>query len=148
MKESQQSFIASSPFTKEELAKRLNGRPYGAEMRKEEEAAAARDGLVVVFGASDDLMEFRGAICDEAVCNDGWDILVNRLGPVEGHEDCECQYCSFSPESFETIKAIWDKDGYSWTYKTKIPHATFDIIEDDTKYCRGIVFELADMQCR
>jgi hypothetical protein len=45
----------------------------------------------------------------------------------------------------KTIEAIWGKDGYSWTYKTDIPHATFDIFEDGEKFCRGIVFDIKSL---
>ena len=41
------------------------------------------------------------------------------------------------------IEALWDPgDGYSWRYATEIPHATFEIREDDQPYCQGIVFAL------
>ncbi len=48
-----------------QLAAQLNGREYGSEITKEEEAAAKKAGLVVVYGASDDLVELRGAIEEE-----------------------------------------------------------------------------------
>ncbi len=48
-----------------ELAAKLNGRKYCREMTREESEQAAAAGLVVVHGASDDLIEFRGAIRDE-----------------------------------------------------------------------------------
>ena len=50
-------------MNKEELAKLLDGRKYGSELSHEEGLAAEAAGLVVVFGASHDLMEFRGARC-------------------------------------------------------------------------------------
>ena len=41
---------------------------------------------------------------------------------------------------------MWSPEGeeLAWVYKTDIPHATFLIHDDDEKYCRGIVFRLAD----
>ncbi len=45
-----------------------------------------------------------------------------------------------------TIDALWCKEpGYSWTFRTDIPHATFEVVEDGEPYCRGIVFALADV---
>ena len=44
-----------------------------------------------------------------------------------------------------TIKTLWSKGEYAWQYETEIPHATFEILEDGDKYCRGIVFDLADV---
>ena len=43
-----------------EFANRLNGREYGQELTPAEAQRAKEAGIVVVFGASDDLMEFRG----------------------------------------------------------------------------------------
>jgi hypothetical protein len=31
-----------------------------------------------------------------------------------------------------------------WTYSTVIPHATFDIMDADEIYCRGVVFHAKD----
>ena len=34
---------------------------------------------------------------------------------------------------------------YAWIYRTEIPHACFDILENGEKYCKGIVFSLNDL---
>jgi hypothetical protein len=62
--------------TKEALARRLNGREYGTEITSDEEAAARKCGLVVAFGAPDDLIEFRGAFNDERDCYEGGEFLI------------------------------------------------------------------------
>ena len=46
-----------------ELAQKLHGRTYG-NITTQDAAEAKDNDLVIVFGASDDLMEFRGAIYD------------------------------------------------------------------------------------
>lgn len=103
-----------------EFAAKLNGRQYGNEISKLE-AQQARDlGFVVVFGYSDDNTEFRGAYDDEVGCFDGGRVYVD--GDLY-------------------IDALWCKGNADWTYKTNIPHATFDIFDDGEPYCRGIVFE-------
>jgi hypothetical protein len=137
-------------MTKETLANRLNGVIYTEEMTAETERQAKDAGLVVVFGASDDLIEFRGAIRDEVGCYEGGDIFLHRGGPLADHDadgECGCNFCGWRDAKAKSavISAIWDRDGYSWTYKTAIPHATFDVMEDNEKYCRGIVFNLADV---
>ncbi|MFK0092863.1 hypothetical protein [Pseudomonas sp. NPDC090592] len=39
-------------------------------------------------------------------------------------------------KSAKPIEAHWCKeDGYSWTYKTDIPDATFDVVDDGEPYC-------------
>lgn len=136
-------------MTKEELAALLNGREYRHEMTDQEEAGAKANGLVVVFGASDDLMEFRGAIDDEVGCYDGGNAFIldgNLFG--EGESDCEshCKWFRAALAKAAKIEARWcDEEPYSWTYRTTIPHATFDILEDGEKQCKGIVFDLNEL---
>ncbi len=138
-------------ITATEFAAKLNGRTYRNEMTKEEEAEAKEAGLVVLFGASDDLAEFRGAIDDEIGCSDGGDILLTRSGVVADdgatqYGDFCCEYKKRAIESMAIISALWcDTDEAAWTYGTNIPHSTFRIMEDDDVYCVGIVFRLADL---
>lgn len=87
-------------------------------------AIAKGNGLVVVFGASDDLCEIRGAEDDEIDCFGGGEATIAGT----------------------KIKINWCKDGYSWTYDTDIPHECFDVYEDGEKYCRGIVFSISDVK--
>ena len=47
------------------VAKRLNMLPYRSEAKKEIVEFAKENGIVIVYGASDDLMELDGAIYDE-----------------------------------------------------------------------------------
>lgn len=130
-----------------ELAARLNGREYCSEITDQEEAQAKADGLVVVYGASDDLMEFAGAIKDEIGCFDGGTAYLTSAGLLQNACDSgTCPHFVKVKAKAATIKAVWDQDGYSWTYETAIPHAPFDIMEDGDTYCRGIVFALADIK--
>ena len=132
-------------MTKEKLAEQLNGREIGDEITKQEEAAAKAAGLVVIFGASDDLMEFRGAIYDEAYPGEEGIVKLHRGGILDSHDDCECKFCGYESKAKKccSVQAQWcKKPDYSWTYKTNLPHATFEIGEDGGKYCRGIVVEL------
>jgi hypothetical protein len=132
-------------ITTKELSARLNGRERRKEMTKEEEAEARAAGLVVVFCASDDLMEFRGAIDDETDCYEGGTAYLTNAGLV--HNECEDECCHYYLEQCDkaqTIKAVWGDSGCSWTFQTGIPHHTFDIMEDGDTYCRGIVFALAE----
>lgn len=134
-------------MTKEELAKMLNGREYHEEMTKDEMELAKQHGLVVVFGYSDDNMEFNGAIEDEIGCYDGGHVYL-KDGDILKNEcdDEDCPYFERQKSHAWRIDAVWDADGYSWIYKTDIDHATFDIMEDGEKYCRGIVFHVNDTQ--
>lgn len=108
----------------------------------------------MINGASDDLMEFDGVFMEELSAYQGATAYISADGellPEITDEDAEVlkkhnvfKYVSEDLRA-ETIKveACWEEEQpYSWTYKTDAPHATFDILEDGEKYCRGIVLQL------
>ena len=139
-------------MTPHELAAKLTGREYREEITDAEAKDAKEHGLVVVFGASDDLVEFRGAIDDEAGAYEGATFTVDTDGlvpffadlvSVRPNEDELRDYFRREGKGRE-IGALWDAEGYSWVIRTEVPHATFEIMEDDEKYCLGIIFRLAD----
>lgn len=126
-----------------EYAKMLNAREYSyPQFTKEEIQIAKENGWVIVYGVSDDLMEFDGAIYDEADCFDGGKVYFDINGASEDEES-----------NLNMIEALWcddknrDEDGglITWTYKTDIPHETFMIYKDNESYCRGIVFGIDDV---
>jgi len=129
------------------LARWLDKRTYGNEISKEESQKAKDQGLVVVFGYSDDNMEFRGAIDDEVGCYDGGFAYLDSSGLIEN--DCDSERCPYFRKSIEQaakIEAVWGSNmgsDFAWIYKTDIPHETFVIYDEDEQYCRGIVFLLA-----
>jgi len=134
-------------ITKEELAKILNGNQYSNECPNQEDKLAKENGFVIVFGYSDDNMEFAGAINDEVGCCDGGFAYVTKDGLLQNKCNCDdCPYFEKEQVKAQKIEAVWDSEGYSWIYKTDIPHTTFEIFEDDDKYCRGIVFSLDDLK--
>lgn len=144
--------LAEAPpvkLSKELLACLLTGREYGKEMLKEEEMQAKAAGLIVIFGASDDLMEFRGFIDDERgaptiALLDAKGLLPFRED-IQHDDDALKDYFARAPQ-VRAVDALWAKeDGYSWTYRTDVPHATFEIVEDGEPYCRGIVIDAADL---
>jgi hypothetical protein len=103
-------------------------------------------GLVAVFGASVDLMEFEGAVQDEVGAYNGAKVSFSRSGII--YNLCVSERCPYHQAEVKRgskIEARWDVDGFSWRYKTDIPHVKFVIKEDDENYCEGIVFALADV---
>lgn len=134
-------------MTKEDFVAMLTGREIGDEITPQECKLAAEKGLLVIFGASDDLIEFRGLFDDEDGCCGGT-VRFTRTWILPEHSDCECQFCGYKEaiKLANEIEAIWSEDGYSWQYKTSIPHATFEIVEGDEKYCRGIVISVNDLK--
>lgn len=141
---------SSNPAVKE-LADKLNMTEYPCRPSEELIEFAKANGLVIVYGASDDLIEFNGAFRDEGSVYDGYTVLVDAKGllaedPADLDTEQERADYYYRKPKAKSIEALWCEEGdYSWTYRTDIPHATFEIVEDGTPYCRGIVFALADL---
>ena len=133
-------------MTRDELSTMLNGREYIEEVNNEIKEAMEGTGLVVVFGGSDDLMEFHGAIDDEVECYNGGKAYLDRNGLLNNEcNDCDCPYFEQKRNRALVIEALWCAEpNISWTYKTDIPHSTFEIMEAGEVYCRGIVFKLGE----
>ena len=74
---------------------------------------------------------------------------MHQGGVLDGERhECDCEHCGYTDKADKCarLEAVWcDGDEYSWTYKTDIPHATFDVMEDGEKFCRGIVFSVNDL---
>ena len=134
-------------LSEKELAEMLNGRQYTGELNEEEEQLAKDSRLVIVFGASDDLMEFRGFIWDELNCYNGKDAyILNGNILTQRCDDYNCPHFKKEIERASKITALWGKEGFSWIYETSIPHKTFVIYDNDELYCRGIVFSVDNLK--
>jgi hypothetical protein len=139
-------------ITKEELAARLTCREYRSETTPQDRADAKAAGLVIVFGASDDLIEMEGAIEAEGDCYEGGTFYFDAMGLLDRgqiDDDDDDEIAAFVSRKTEArrIEArwCWGDAEWPWTYSTDIPHATFDIMEDGDPYCRGIVFSIEDL---
>ena len=123
-------------MTKEELASMLNGRQYRDETTPEIERMAKQNGLCIAFGASDDLLEFRGTVYDEVGAWRGTTAYLSKKGNVKDES---------KPGRIE-VTAIWlpgppiREPWASWLVEVNIPFAPFDIFYDGELYCRGCVF--------
>lgn len=130
-----------------EFAARLNGREYGSEMSRAEEAEAKQLGLLVVYGYSDDNIELRGIIDDEVAAYDGTDFRIDAKGLRRSWNDIDCPTEQearefFARESLPTvhIRAKWGGER-SWTITADVEYAEFLIMEDGEEFCRGIVID-------
>ena len=124
-------------MTAKQLAEKLNGREYMNEIMPEEEHEAESNGLVAVFGYSDDNVEFAGAIDDEVGAFEGMTVCIH-------HSEGVVPVGEGAPEN--TIKAVWSDAGAPcWSFETSIPHETFNIYEDGELFCTGIVFSMDDL---
>ena len=126
---------------------KLNGREYREELEPFEEEELKKDGIVVVFGCSDDLCEIHGALSSEIDCYGGNKEVYVR--------EAECfvspDYYDYSSD--ELIQIDLSKRPYidisntrdGWKYEIPdIPQAEFIIYEEDTIYCTGKLFYLKD----
>lgn len=138
-------------MTPQEMADQLDGSEYPLQIGKMMIEYARQQGLVIVYGASDDLMEVEGAIHDEGDCYDGGTLYIDKQGllpdweQVKDDEDEAAAYLKRKPTA-KQIEAVWCGEGAAWTYKTDIPHATFKIMEDGEVYCIGMVFDIKELE--
>lgn len=146
--------LSKACSTIEKFAKHLNGMDYDAFLGRGEDgkrlkeliAIAKEKGYVIVYGASDDLVEFDGAYEEEAgVGLDGGIVSFDADGTSDDGEvhknTLEVYWCGM-------LYGNKKKDFYdaTWEYGTDIPHEEFVILEDGEPYCNGIVFRLEDMK--
>lgn len=125
-------------FLVKSWAEKLNGRKYGDEITNDEAEAAKQDGIVIVYGYSDDNMEFRGALDDEVGCFDGGVARVAECGVYTEEVPANA--------ALREVRAVWcAPDRATWSYETDIPHATFNVYEDGELFCEGIVFSVEDI---
>jgi len=151
-------------FTKEQLAAQLDGRSYGDEITLEECDVANDNGLVVAIGYSDDGVTFHGAIHDETDAYDGGRIELTQAGifQSECHDDCPYFKQLQRKQEVNVLTVFWcgksqrekspnwEKQGKpTWMFEFgDVPVAEFSIFdprEDNEHFCRGIVFDLNDL---
>jgi hypothetical protein len=130
------------------LAKELSNTPNSDDRwfdltPSQKEFCKAHD-IVVVYGYSDDNVEFDGAIREEVGAWEGAEIYVDTNGPIEPCE-CECKYYKAAMENAKRINAFWYLDDWAWEFKTDIPHETFEFYSDGEPFCKGIVFYKEDL---
>lgn len=121
-----------------EIAAKINGREYRKEMTQEIISELKELGLIAVFGASDDLCEFRGAFEDELGAWDGATFLWNGSLFINNNDD---EAANLSKRDCFYIEQTWcpDKEK-SWGFKTNIPGAEkFEIKEEEQIYGEGLV---------
>lgn len=144
-----------------EFASKLNNRQYRDEIEKEEEQYAKENNLLVVFGHSDDCVEFRGVIYDEF--SEGSSIIFGKKNEtvlietdtddLDGFENfdgvfkrckkleaIEVRDCSTEPESYITSEHGMN----GWEFKTDLPHEKFEIYDDEDLHGQGLVIDLSD----
>jgi len=138
-------------LNKEQFADMLNGRIRGHELTKEEQEIAKENGLVVVYGHSDDGMVFNGAIFGQVDCWQGGIAYLDESGIKKAITDSNRNKMIRAVCSDERAR-IFDGKAY-WSYETDIPHVRFLVYEyeidanetrgeDEDAWCEGIIFDI------
>lgn len=149
-------------MTKEQLAELINGNEYRDEMTKEQEQAAKQNNLLVLFGASDDLLEMRGAIHDEVGAYDGGEYVLVLAGELYadaeeentyhkaiGHEVIPMSDEYDNDDNPRLIRAEWCPEDYpelSWRIFSNTPCALFTIKYNGNPCSEGIVIDLDEVK--
>jgi hypothetical protein len=142
-----------------QFAQLLGTRQMGEEITPEEAALAKTHGLVVMFGAGDDVVQIRGAIKISKGVHKGRDFNITPIGLLPSWSEftadglmcseSSCRaYFEMKDKGVHQITANQpDKGPWDWTFTTTIPHSTFDVFDDkDESFCQGIVFSLAELE--
>jgi len=150
-------------MTKEVLAAELNGIEYRDLRTKKELLQIAKENDLVVFvGESDDIITIAGAIVDEVygkvlLVKPGELVLLEHEDTPEPFDGVYLKPSSYGAINIEDdegenptgneVAGIFGHDG--WAFKTELPHATFNVIDDDDEpgeiQCVGIVIDLKDL---
>lgn len=154
--------------TIEDLAKLLDGNEYRDELVNQKGidviGLCKQKGWIVVYGASDDLLEIDGALSDELGAWGGCVAKFYKKGefyPEYGEEDT---YHKTSEDSFFSIdkneqnrikndnekclliESVWDPNEIdaSWQINCKgAPHVSFNVMEDEEVYCEALVIDIS-----
>lgn len=141
-------------ITKEQLAEELNGFEYGGPVDAATVEKAKANNLVIVFGASDDLVEFEGAIYDEVGLYGKGDIALLLPGDkfeVDGETSQSLQHVfvllddGAQPETNRIITAEYTDGGY-FEFETSMLHNRFNVVEDGEPAGYGLVIDLDEIQ--
>lgn len=127
-----------------ELSNDINSEARWFHLTDEQLAFAKEHGIVVVYGYSDDNVEFDGAIRDEVGAYEGAEIYLDADGPITECE-CGCKYYRAAMKDAKRINAFWCFNDWCWFFRTDIPHEEFEFYSDGEPFCKGIVFYKRDM---
>lgn len=123
------------------LANRLNGNTYGNEYTESDISYAKEHKLLIITGASDDLVEFSGYYEDEGGCYGGGIITFDKDGVSQDSDDIRKN----------ELRIFWCKKQYkdtriiTWSYEVDISCERFLIYEDEDIFSEGIIIDVEDL---
>lgn len=149
-------------ITKEQLAERLNDNKRWEEIAKEQEQIAKENNLLVLFSATVNSLEAKGAINDEYNAYLSERFLLIKSGETYVDDENEdvfhkaeenglygmSDYCD--DDNPRLIRIDWSQDNNSsktdCIITTNMPSVPFTTKEDEEPYCEGIVIDLDEIQ--
>lgn len=131
-------------MTPAELARTINGRQYLYELTAQERGLASAFQLVVVCGRSTDLVLFDG-VWDLLLPCPGGDIFIVSAQRAQSARSADAERCRTTVGGGRFLRTLREHQGYTWAYRTRIPHSQFDVLIGDAKYCRGVIFTLENL---
>lgn len=132
-----------------EIAKRFDKIQYGDIDHTDLLGLLKPDNLVVVYGASDDLCELRGAIDEEYGAYEGTTLVWGGKKFISADDEDEEQDAEdMKAKGAFFIRQIWcPDDEKSWGFQTNIPNAEkFIVMEDNDMYGEGLIFSMDDLK--
>lgn len=138
-------YLKTHPITPKTLAAMLQNRDLDDDSFENEKRFARENGLVIVYGYSDDAIILEGAISDGGDCYGGY--------PFHLVKDNKKYLLEEEPAEHNTIIAKWHSpdcmtecgEVIPWSFDTDIPHEDFYITFRGDPYCKGFVFSLRDL---
>ena len=137
-------------MTKEELAEKINGTEYTACWEDKYSDIAEQNGLLIISGCSDDLIEFCGAFREEV---GGGEVWISRNGVVGDFETAKDQWVDESDvfewvgkkkDSFK-IRGSFTRKGWKFDMGD-IPYSKFIIMEHGEVSDEGVVVDIRDLR--
>lgn len=137
----------------EKWVKKLNGFEYPAYEIEGFQNEMEKDGVIAIYGMSDDLLEFSGVINDEFGAWNGFSgRLTKDLNVFDEKYKSEGEAPQDRIEELPFVRAVWspeDSQGNifaSWKIETDLPHGEFEIFEDGELFCVGVIVDTEDIK--
>ena len=128
-------------MTLKEFAEKLENQPYRGFPDENLAQLAKENDIVILYGASDDLIEADGAIRDELSkwAPNKWSktFYITKNKSLSFSKTANCLQYRF--------KVFWGSDDWTWRFTTGVQHEVFHLYDDDYAFCEGIIFYLKDL---
>lgn len=151
-------------ITAEQLTERLHNTQYHKTPTLQDANDAKESGLVIISVLKAGYIEVRGAVINVVGPFSGGITLhlyesgllpTNLRDAVVHLDDSDIGRFFYNLDELlaayrksKAVTSVAGEDGYAWTFQTDIPHETFDTLDGDQKFCRGIVIRQADLKAR